>query len=269
MGLKVTIITVCWNCIDAIAPTMKSIFDQTYGNIECVVIDGGSTDGTREYLESVRPRLTVFISEKDKGIYDAMNKGIHAASGDYIIFINAGDRLASADVIEKVMTKPEVAVRRPRLVSGRVQFEYRGKLLNRFRPAKSDRGDDCLPHQATFIDARLQKEHLFDDRFRSVADYELWQRLKKLGLFDVLYVPEVIAVFSLGGRSNEIKYDSRRYLERAYVDSLYTNKFDLLDWTKLFLKITLRRVIYKLFGERALHSLLYFFKIRISEKNLK
>lgn len=102
-GPAVSVAMVCYNCADAVGPTLESILSQTYPALELVVVDGGSTDGTLQLLDSFRPRIDVFVSEKDKGVYDAMNKATRLASGDYIIFINAGDFFDLPTSLEEMM----------------------------------------------------------------------------------------------------------------------------------------------------------------------
>ena len=102
--MKVTIITVVYNGIDLLPGTMQSVFDQTYPNIEYIIIDGNSTDGTQELIRDHEDKITVWISEPDKGLYDAMNKGIKMATGDFLWFMNAGDRIFAKDTIEKMMS---------------------------------------------------------------------------------------------------------------------------------------------------------------------
>lgn len=259
-SMKVSTITVCRNSFTSIVSTMESIFCQTFPLVERIVIDGASTDGTANYLESQRERINVLVSEPDGGIYDAMNKGIRASSGDYLIFMNAGDRFATDDVIERVMNHQNVISRRPKLISGRVQLEYSAKLTNLFRPSRPGKEGEGLPHQGTFIEGDLQRNHLFDTRFGFVSDYELWRRLKHKGLFDVLYLEEVIAVFSLGGRSNSIKSDPQRYLERAYVDYQYSGRFRSQDWMRFLLLILARKFMHTVLGERLFFSALRFLK---------
>jgi glycosyltransferase involved in cell wall biosynthesis len=259
---RVSIITVCLNCRRDIETTLSSIFQQSYDNVERIVVDGFSSDGTKEYLESLKDKLAVFISEPDQGIYDAMNKGINSATGDYLIFINAGDRFAHKDVLSNVMQDPNVIERRPTIISGRVQFEINNELLNLFRPSRPGKEGKGLPHQATFIDAALQKENLFDTRFRFVGDYELWRRLQKNDLFHVYYSNEVVAVFSLGGVSNATGNDPKRYLERAYVDYLYSNIFTVFDALLLFLKILMRRTVSSIFGGKIFVKILRFRKTK-------
>lgn len=99
---KISIITVVFNGEKLIERTIKSVLSQTYSNIEYIIIDGASTDGTLTILEQFKTNIAKIISEKDKGIYDAMNKGLEIASGDYILFLNAGDELFDPQTITKV-----------------------------------------------------------------------------------------------------------------------------------------------------------------------
>ena len=90
---KFSIITVVYNNVRDIEHTLKSVVNQSYDHIEYIVIDGQSTDGTLEIIQKYRDKITVLLSEKDKGIYDAMNKGLALATGDYVLFLNSGDEL--------------------------------------------------------------------------------------------------------------------------------------------------------------------------------
>ncbi|MCM1520313.1 MAG: glycosyltransferase [Lachnoclostridium sp.] len=101
--MKITVVTVCYNAVKDIEQTMLSVLNQTYPNVEYIVIDGGSTDGTREIIEKYSSRFAYWCSEPDQGIYDAMNKGLAHATGEYINFMNAGDYFSSDDAIEKIV----------------------------------------------------------------------------------------------------------------------------------------------------------------------
>jgi len=99
---KLSVVTIVYNNVRDIERTVLSVLNQTYANIEYLLIDGASTDGTLEILKKYEGRLGKLISEKDKGIYDAMNKGLALASGDYILFMNSGDEFYATDTVEKV-----------------------------------------------------------------------------------------------------------------------------------------------------------------------
>ena len=93
MHPKLSVITIVYNNVKDIERTMLSVLDQTYKNIEYIVIDGASTDGTKDLIYKYKSRLAQFISEPDNGIYDAMNKGLSLATGDYVLFMNSGDEI--------------------------------------------------------------------------------------------------------------------------------------------------------------------------------
>lgn len=100
---KITIITVVFNGIDLLPGTMQSVFAQTYPNIEYLIIDGNSNDGTLNLIKENESKISKWISEPDKGLYDAMNKGIEMATGDFLWFMNAGDRIFTNDTVEKMV----------------------------------------------------------------------------------------------------------------------------------------------------------------------
>ena len=104
MSNKISVITVVFNDVANIRATMESFFSQTWEDKEYIVIDGGSTDGTAEIIKEYADRLAYWCSEKDGGIYDAMNKGIMKATGDWINILNSGDLYFSADTFTKIMT---------------------------------------------------------------------------------------------------------------------------------------------------------------------
>ena len=99
---KLSVITIVYNNVSDIERTLLSVLNQTYANIEYIIIDGASTDGTMDILRSYESRLSRLISEKDAGIYDAMNKGLLEATGDYVLFMNSGDEIYAFDTVEKV-----------------------------------------------------------------------------------------------------------------------------------------------------------------------
>lgn len=99
---SITIITVVFNAKALIEGTIKSVLEQTYTSVEYIIIDGVSTDGTIQLIDPYRSKLAFFVSEKDKGIYDAMNKGLEKATGDYVLFMNAGDLFYETTTLEKV-----------------------------------------------------------------------------------------------------------------------------------------------------------------------
>ena len=104
MSNKVSIITVCYNCYKDLEKTIKSVLSQTYANKEYLIIDGGSTDGTKQVLQEYNSKIDFIVCEPDNGIYDAMNKGIKMATGDWIICMNAGDVFTSENILSNIFS---------------------------------------------------------------------------------------------------------------------------------------------------------------------
>lgn len=173
--MKVSVITVCYNASQVLERTIRSVLEQTYPDIEYIVIDGNSTDGTQEIIKRYSARITKYLSEPDSGIYDAMNKGITMAEGDYVNFMNAGDIFSSPDVIQKVV---DFADNRADVIYGystavlpngrRKVFPCDSFDLIRKRP--------IYRHNASFTRASLHKQYPFDlaksDIFKYALDYD-------------------------------------------------------------------------------------------------
>ena len=109
-GPRISVITVCLNAAPVIEATLRSVLAQDYPNLEYVVVDGGSTDGTADAIRRHAGRLAAFVSEPDQGVYDAMNKGVDLARGEYLLFLNAGDVLAAPDVIGRAAAAADADV---------------------------------------------------------------------------------------------------------------------------------------------------------------
>lgn len=155
---KITVVTVCYNASATLEQTMLSVLNQTYPNIEYIVIDGGSTDGTVEIIKKYADRIAYWVSEPDKGIYDAMNKSIAKASGEYINFMNAGDSFHANDTIAKVVSN----LGNYDYVVGIAEYSKFGKPLGKFwYPIFNDFSfksiciGGAVNHQASFIKTKI------------------------------------------------------------------------------------------------------------------
>lgn len=187
----VTVVTVCRNVKYSLEKTMNSLLHQSYAHIDYVIIDGASTDGTPEMLgktEGIR-----WISEPDKGIYDAMNKGIRMAEGEWVIFMNAGDVFASDDTLSKVFSVERDAD----VIYGDV---IKGDNIKKAEsPHNGHRMYFC--HQSAFVRTSCLKEFPFDIQHRMSADFKQMKQLYLAGkTFMQLDFP--IAVFDTSGVSN-------------------------------------------------------------------
>lgn len=167
---KITVITVVYNARDDLRRTFESVFSQVYPNLEYVVIDGGSTDGTLELIKEHKDKISYFVSEKDDGIYDAMNKGILASKGEYINFMNAGDCYSSQDTLLQVSecsVDADIIYGWHRVIysNKKVRLDY-SRIPNGCLPR-------CMPvsHQSLFIKSGYLKKFSFNKKFDLAADY--------------------------------------------------------------------------------------------------
>ncbi len=176
-----SVITVCLNAADHIEASIRSVQEQTYPQIEHLVIDGGSTDGTLEIIEPYRDGIDYFVSEPDSGLYNAMNKGIRAATGSILIFLNADDRFHDPGVVADAV-QPFDEHPGTELVYGEILMDREGALDDRWRQLPvADRAGLCqttISHQAQFARSSLfQTVGLFDEQYRAVADYDWLYRV--------------------------------------------------------------------------------------------
>lgn len=168
---KISIVTVSYNTHDCIEKTIQSVIEQTYPNVEYLIIDGGSTDGTQQIIEQYSDRIAYFVSEKDKGLYDGMNKGIAAATGDYLLFMNADDVFANNRVVEKIAhfieehPDADVVYGNSEQVLEYGIYEVRPKVA--YINHKM-----AISHQATFVKLSLLRSHPFNLKYRYAADFE-------------------------------------------------------------------------------------------------
>ncbi|MEL1255515.1 glycosyltransferase family 2 protein [Flavobacterium sp. DGU38] len=175
MPPKISIITINYNNTKGLEKTINSIIHQTQRNYEFIVIDGGSTDGGKELIETYSDKINYWVSEPDSGVYNAMNKGIKAATGDFIIFMNSGDTFYENTVLEKV---------NPLLIDDfdiyygdnyKVKQNSKRKKTYPEKLSFSFFYNSCINHQATFIRRQLFFDYFFyNEKFKIVADWEFF-----------------------------------------------------------------------------------------------
>ncbi len=206
----VSVIIVCRNPGPTLRAALESVKQQTDVGHEIVVVDGASTDGTAEWLETNRPCFASLISEPDTGVYDAMNKGITVARGQWLLFLGANDRLAAPDVFLRfasALTQTPAGI-----VAGIAQFTD-GRLYTA-QPSAAIRRN-FIHHQATFYRRELfSKLGSFDPDFRIQADYELNLRWRQAGV-GIATLPHLVAVCGTGGLSDAGSWANYREEIRA------------------------------------------------------
>ena len=194
MKPRISIITVCYNAVNLIEKTILSVLHQSYDNIEYIVIDGKSTDGTVDVIQRYADRLAHWSSEPDDGIFDAMNKGLVLATGDWVNFMNAGDWFYDDDVVSQIAEK----------INSKSTIIYGNTLYRR------EKGDAIEPacepsfllrnmptsHQSFFVRTSLALEIGFDTSYRYAADYNMmYQIVKCYGIEGILHTDITVAAY--------------------------------------------------------------------------
>ena len=262
--MTISIITINFNNRDGLERTIESVLCQTYSNIEYLVIDGNSTDRSKEVIEKYKDRISYWVSESDSGIYNAMNKGGMKATGDYLLFLNSGDTLYNENVIEYMAHQfADVDI-----VMGYIYSEFEKKVCYddvKFPLTFWDFYKSCpIPHPASFIKRDLYKSLLYDESFRIVSDWKFFLQAVIFKNCSYKMIPYVVTSFEDGGlSSNSVlckeernKVLSELFPERVLLDYFkFTNGegYNDSDYDTLF--ITIRKYNYA--------SIVYFLSLLI------
>jgi putative colanic acid biosynthesis glycosyltransferase len=208
MNPTVSVITVSYNTAASLESTIQSVLGQQGIAVEYILIDGGSTDGTAEILDRYRDRLSYCHSEPDQGVYDAMNKGMDAATGDWLFFIGADDRFAHDNTLSEMwqyLADRQMDWQNFDLVFGDVRYLAGETLVRRYN-SRFDTSlylKNRLHHQGAFYRRESLKEWRYDPSLRAFADYELNLKLY-LAKIRSVKVPMVLADCQVGGLSGRV-----------------------------------------------------------------
>jgi len=211
--MKVSIVTVSYNCVETLSRAMDSVLQQTYQEIEYVVVDGGSTDGTTDIIRLYEPKFEGrmrWISEPDKGIYDAMNKGITMTTGHLVGILNADDFLTTNKVIER-MAAEYAKDKKLQLTYGDVHFVRANRLeknirnyTGRFFRPWMIRFGFFPPHPSIYVRRELYEQYgMYDDTMRIAADYEFFANLVHHHHVNMKYIPMDFVTMLTGGESTK------------------------------------------------------------------
>lgn len=251
-SIKISVVTVVYNAVSIIENTIKSVIDQTYPNLEYIVIDGGSTDGTIDIIKKYSDDIAYWISEPDKGIYDAMNKAIDMVSGSWINFMNAGDYFYNDAVIQNVFGGDAI-YNEYAAVYG--DAEYRLRDFSYIRPGYDCDRDHFMPfsHQAAFARTDIAKKNKFNLKYKIAADTEFFLRLNREN-YKLKHIPVVVCSYDASeglSMNNEVKHakefinmqvqygapqDStyfKQYLRNAYFRQLMRQVIPSKIWQKI------------------------------------
>lgn len=263
--MKLSIITVCYNEAARIRETLLSVYGQTYPHIEHVIVDGASTDGSVGIIQEFAEHYASFVSEPDRGIYHAMNKGILRATGDYLLFLNAGDRLHAPDVIETLLAGASGDLD---VIHGKCHILSESGLFEKVYgadfslPERLELGS--IPHPATLYKASLfQQFGPYDETYKVAADYAFNAKALYRPAVKSRYVDLVVSDFFRGGVSsgshNIRLLKEKRHIQQRYIYngrlSYYKNKWGLLWRSRL---TYLKRHPFFFLSEQKRQYFLYF-----------
>jgi len=219
---KVSIVTVCYNAAPTIEDTIQSVINQTYPNVEYIIVDGGSTDGTLDIIKKYEKHIAKWVSEPDEGIYDAMNKGIKMSTGEIIGIINADDWYEQ-DIIKEIINTffDDINID---LIFGdlKVCDFQKNIILMKLGSLIQKRLKDALWHPTMFVKKEVYNRYgLYDIRFSFIADYDFMCRIASS--VNKKYLPKVISYMRTGGISNTKPF--RRSIEYLIVRLRHKHKY--------------------------------------------
>ena len=232
MNPKISIVTVCYNAVETIESTILSVINQTYENIEYIIIDGGSADGTVEIIRKYSNKISFWVSEPDNGIYDAMNKALDHVTGEWVNFMNSGDSFVNENVLQIVFgngSNHEQA----KVLYGKSIIEYRWGTYE-VTPCKIDKITTGMifVHQSSFVRSAYQKSHKFNLKYTIAADYAMFKELYDENPRSFEYVPITVAVFDAkNGISSRQKNKMHSEIQRISPDKsvILTIKLRILN----------------------------------------
>jgi glycosyltransferase involved in cell wall biosynthesis len=219
---KLSIITINFNNADGLKKTIESIASQTFSDFEYIVIDGGSTDGSVEVIEKYSDKITYWVSEKDKGIFNAQNKGIEKANGEYCLFLNSGDYLVNNDVLTDVFKQNHTED----IIYGDMMIDWGNGIIRLGKMPDTisffQMVSDTLWHPVSFIKRQLFEQYgNYDESYKMVADYEFFFRTIIMKNVSTFHIPLPISVYNVEGLSSVSENKTIEKTERRKVLNTY------------------------------------------------
>lgn len=243
--MKISIITTTYNSAKTVEDTIQSVLSQRYSGIEYIIVDGGSTDGTLDIIHKYMSRISKVVSEKDEGMYDAMNKGIQLATGDIIGILNSDDFYISNEVLKKVtdafLQKDTDCLWGDLLIVDQTDLN---KVVRDWKSSPYKEGEFQKgwhpPHPTFFVKKVVYEKYgLFKTDLSTSADYELMLRFLEKNKISSAYIPEVLVKMRNGGEGNKSYYN----LVRANIGCYKAFKMNGL---KIDLFFIFRKPLFKL-----------------------
>lgn len=234
--MKLSIITINRNNADGLRKTIESVISQTYTDFEYIIIDGASTDGSVDIIKEYADRITYWVSETDTGIYNAMNKGILKANGEYLQFLNSGDWLFNETVLRNVFD----LYRSEDILYGCDMLYYRNdKVVFKAYPPQLTflfMISGTISHQGTFLKRDLFENSLYNEQYKIVSDYDFYIKNIVIKNCSTFYLDFPIVYFDMYGismsKDNEtLLWNERKAVLNSYFPEIVLN--DMLEYNKL------------------------------------
>ncbi|HPJ09413.1 MAG TPA: glycosyltransferase family 2 protein [Flavobacterium sp.] len=223
---KISVITVNYNDKSGLEKTIASVIGQTFADIEYIVIDGDSTDGSKEVIEAFKKKIDIAVSEPDSGIYNAMNKGIRAASGEYLFFLNAGDVFIDETILSQVMA----------FIDGSKDYYYGNVIFkegaNEMPVVYPDELSfhfftyNCICHQTSFLKRELFERYFYyNETLKIVSDWEFLVYTIFLKNITYQHIPITVSYYDFTGISSRPESEALKKTEREIVMQKYFRWF--------------------------------------------
>ena len=250
--MKLSVVTVNYNDRNGLLSTIKSVVGQSFKEYEYIIIDGGSTDGSVEVIQQNEEYITYWISEPDSGIYNAMNKAIEVASGDYCIFMNSGDCFYTSDVVENILPfldGTDILYGNTHYTDGKIRYSKDEPDLFSFFYVS------CWCHQSTFIKTSLLKKYLYDDSLRIVADWKFLLQTVIKDNCSFKAIDQNVSLYDSTGISSTNKelYEKER---TVVLNEMFTHR-EIEDYQRLVYGYTWDEKLYAEMKHSKYHGLLY------------
>lgn len=217
---KYSIITINYNNADGLRQTIKSVVSQTSIDYEYVIIDGGSTDGSVDIIKEYENKISYWVSEKDGGIYNAMNKGVNVAHGEYLIFMNSGDVFYSDSVLSDVLLR----IQDEDIIIGNALASDTHSIISpppiNGKLTMYHLYSGAIPHQGTFVKLALQHKHPFDEKLRISADWKFFLQSIIFDNCSVKYINVNVAIYDMTGLSSQNPRAMREEKEKVLSEYL-------------------------------------------------
>ncbi|MEQ9237453.1 glycosyltransferase family 2 protein [Coleofasciculus sp. E2-BRE-01] len=250
----ISIVTIVFNDSKGLTKTLQSIKEQNYNSIEYIVIDGGSTDGTIEVIENETNSIDFYLSEQDEGIYDAMNKGLNYCSGDFVLFLNAGDHFASphalSEVVSQIIDANAIYFGRAKIQNNKIIWFYPPNTVNNSESAIQWANKYLPNHQSMLFPKSFYTFNQFDPVFQILGDTDY--KIRAIKNNDLIFIDTVLVSFQLGGVSsscNNWKTVVRQVKEYLLMANIHYKKKIFYPLLKLrALKFILKYIVNKIIG---------------------